>query len=171
MWIYFPLQVLSICDSFTSHHRITGNTEQELHHIFMTVLCYSAGWQKRYLWKTRGVINSVSSPGARCSSGISELPTVAAGRRSQGTEDSDVRYFFSSLSLLLSETGCRIVVCRSSSVTVTFLFLLMIAYLGANRIQIDINRDRCEEAEIFTNVGHVPFKSLPLSDTEDRELR
>lgn len=55
--------------------------------------------------------------------------------------------------------------------TVTFLFLLMIAYLGANRIQIDINRDRCEEAEIFTNVGHVPFKSLPLSDTEDRELR
>lgn len=62
-------------------------------------------------------------------------------------------------------------VCRSASVTVTFLFLLMIAYLGANKIQIVINRDRCEEAEIFTNVGHVPFKSLPLSDTEDRELR
>lgn len=45
-----------------------------------------------------------------------------------------------SLLLLLSETGCRIMDCRSDSVIVTFLFLLMIAHLGANGIQININR-------------------------------
>lgn len=60
--------------------------------------------------------------------------------------------------------------CKSDSVTVTFLFLLMIAHLGANGIQINIHNDRHGKAEIFTNVGDVPFKSLPLSDTEDREL-
>lgn len=60
--------------------------------------------------------------------------------------------------------------CRSDSVPVTFLFILMIAHLGANGIQTNINNDRRGEAEIFTNVGDVPFNSLPLSDTEDREL-
>lgn len=60
--------------------------------------------------------------------------------------------------------------CKSDSVTVTFLFLLMIAHLRANGIQININNDRHGEAEIFTNVGDVPFKSLPLPNTEDREL-
>jgi len=56
------------------------------------------------------------------------------------------------------------------TVTVTFLFLLIIAHLGANGLQININSDSHGEAEIFTSIADVPFKSSPLSDTEDREL-